>query len=360
MLLNTNGTRNTATGTDALLYNFNGEFNDAVGAFALLNNNDGYSNNAFGDSALLENLHGVDNTAIGDLALVFNDVTGIGKANYNSAVGAGALYNNTDGDSNNAVGFQALYANTTGLFNEALGFQALGSNVDGATNVAIGDSALFGNVHGSFNTVVGDMAGFSMEGDDNIYIGATAAAGITSESNTIRIGDPLHVVFCYVAGIVGATAANGSPVFVDANGQLGTVTSSARFKDDIKPMSDVSQSILALNPVTFRYKKQIDADRIPQFGLVAKDVAKVNPDLVVREKEGKRHTVRYEAVNAMSLNEFLKEHQTVQELKSAAAKQKTIIARQQKQIDALTAGLQKVRAQLELSKAAPQTVSNNP
>ena len=350
LLLNTNGQRNTAMGTNALAYNesFGGNYNDAFGAFALLYNIDGFSNNAMGDSALFENEHGVQNTAIGDLALAFNDTTGIGMANYNTAVGAEALYNNTDGDSNNAIGVQALGSNTEGFFNQAMGVQALGSNVDGEVNVAIGDSALSSNVHGSFNTVVGWDAGLTAEGDDNIYIGATSADGVTNESGTVRIGDPNFVVACYIAGIVGQTATSGSPVLIDANGKLGTLTSSARFKDDIKAMDKTSESIFALKPVTFRYKHELDARGIPQFGLVAEEVEKVNPDLVARDERGKPYTVRYEAVNAMLLNEFLKEHRKVEQQRKDF---EAALAQQQKQIDALTSGLQKVSAQLEAEQS---------
>src|SRR5262249_13727721 len=150
-----------------------------------------------------------------------------------------------------------------------------------------------------------------------------------------------------------ATIPRGTGVLIDATtGRLGTKPCSQRFKDEIKPMDKASEAIHALKPVTFRYKKEIDAERTPQFGLVAEEVEKVNPDLVVRDAEGKVYTVRYEAVNAMLLNEFLKEHRTVQELK-------TTVAQQQKEIEALTAGLQKVSAQLEVSKSAPQTVLNN-
>jgi len=155
-----------------------------------------------------------------------------------------------------------------------------------------------------------------------------------------------------MAGISGATVPTGVAVIVDADGHLGTSTSSARFKDEIKPMDKASEVILALKPVTFHYKKELDPEGIPQFGLVAEEVEKVNPDLVARDEQSKPYTVRYEAVNAMLLNEFLKEHRKVQEMEANATKQ-------QKQIDALTAGLQKVSAQLELSKSAPQTVSNN-
>ncbi len=145
---------------------------------------------------------------------------------------------------------------------------------------------------------------------------------------------------------------SGSVVVVNSSGKLGVTTSSARFKDDIKAMGKASEMILQLRPVTFRYKEQIDPDRIPQFGLIAEEVQKVNRDLVVRDADGKINTVRYEAVNAMLLNEFLKEHRKNEE-------QEARIARQQKQIEALTAGLQKVNAQLEVGKPAPQTVLNN-
>jgi Chaperone of endosialidase len=149
-------------------------------------------------------------------------------------------------------------------------------------------------------------------------------------------------------------------VFVNASGQLGTLTSSKRFKDQIKPMDKASEAVFALNPVSFRYKKEIDLEGIPQFGLVAEEVEKVNPDLIVRDEAGKPYSVRYDQINAMLLNEFLKEHRTVQELKSAAAKQEKTIAQQQKQIEALTAGLHKVSAQIGLRKVAPNLVRNNP
>jgi hypothetical protein len=191
-----------------------------------------------------------------------------------------------------------------------------------------------------------------VEGNDNIYIGATSADGVTSESSTIRIGDPTVVTACYVAGISGQIASGGIQVFITGNGKLGTLTSSARFKHDIQPMENASKSILALKPVTFRYKKEVDPNNMPQFGLIAEDVEKVNPDLVVRDNEGKPYSVRYEQVNAMLLNEFLKEHRKVEE-------QGAMIAHQQKQIDALTAGLQRVSAQLEVNKSAPQTVQNS-
>ena len=354
---NTTGGNNTATGAQALQNNTTGNFNDALGAFSLQNNVSGFSNNAFGFDTLFSNIRSAANTAVGDLALEFNDADGAGTANFNTAVGAGALAGDPvgmtmDGDSNNAVGDNALGANSTGSFNQAMGVDALSSNADGAANIAIGDSALIGNAHGSFNTVVGWSAADSLEGSDNIYIGATAGTAVTSENGTIRVGDTSVIGACFIAGISGQTSSGGMAVFIDGNGKLGTSTSSARFKENIQPMDQASESIFALKPVTFRYKKAIDPKHIPHFGLVAEDVEKVNPDLVVRDEEGKPYSVRYDQVNAMLLNEFLKEHRAVQE-------QGATITELKEQVAALTEGLQKVSAQLDLSKHTPQMVLNN-
>jgi hypothetical protein len=348
LILNSTGTRNTANGTAAMVFNTTGDFNGAFGAFALNNNDSGFSNNAFGDSALLNNLIGAENTAVGDLALASNDSDGLGTANFNTAVGAGALFSNVGGDSNGAVGVDALASNVDGLFNNAVGFGALADNVSGAANTAIGDTAGAGNTSGDFNTYVG-----------------VGGAVVDGESDTIRIGDPAFGVACFVGGIFGVTTGLGDsvPVVVDSNGQLGTLVSSARFKDDIKPMDKASEALLSLKPVTFHYKS--DKSGTPRFGLVAEEVAAVNPDLVVRDRNGEILTVRYEAVNAMLLNEFLKEHRTVTELQSMAEKQQATIALQEGQIKALTASLreqatqiQKVSAQVEMIRPAPQVVEN--
>ena len=184
-------------------------------------------------------------------------------------------------------------------------------------------------------------------------------AGVAGESSRIRIGTKGTHKNAFIAGISGVAVAGGVGVIIDSRGHLGTVVSSERFKTEIKPMDNASEAILALKPVTFQYKKELDPEGVPQFGLVAEQVEKVNPDLVARDESGKPYTVRYEAINAMLLNEFIKEHQTVQELKSAALKQEAMIARQQKQIEALTAGLQKVSAQLEADRSSPQSVVNN-
>jgi hypothetical protein len=346
---------NTAVGSGALFLNTTGTGNTATGAFALVSNGTGDGNTALGAATLTLNTAGAGNTAVGARALLSNTGT------LNTAVGLNALTANTNGDGNTALGAgpgqvegnfvpAALGSNTTGRNNTAVGgagtsgsFAALGSNIDGNGNTAIGQSALPLNTTGSDNIAVGVNAGQNLTtGSNNIDIGN---AGVADEANTIRIGTTFEQTATYIAGISGATASSGAAVFVNTDGQLGTMTSSARFKDEIKPMDKASTAILALKPVTFRYKKGIDPRRIPQFGLVAEDVEKVNPDLVVRDPEGKPYTVRYEAVNAMLLNEFLKEHRKVEQLK--------------KQIEVLTAGLQKVNAQLEVSKSAPQTVLNN-
>jgi hypothetical protein len=357
LLLNGDGTQNCAFGTDALVYNgYNvsgANFNDGFGAFALFNNTDGYTNNAVGNHALFENIHGAGNTAVGDEALQNNDMSGNATGNINTAVGAQALLANVDGDSNNAVGYSALENLIAGAQNNAIGTFAL-VNSNGAANTAAGDSAFMNSATGSFNTIIGWQAGTGtgVDGDDNIYIGATSGPASGAENSTIRIGDPGFVSSCYIAGIANQTATGGSAVFITGNGKLGTLTSSARFKDDIKSMDRASESIFALNPVTFRYKKAIDANGTPQFGLVAEQVAKVNPDLVISDRDGRVNAVRYDAVNAMLLNEFLKEHRIVQE-------QGATIASLQKEIEALSVRLEQMSAHLELSRTSPQTVLNN-
>jgi hypothetical protein len=280
------GTQNTAVGTAALESNVggtndgDGSFNDAVGAFSLVLNTTGFSNNAFGNSALFSNKLGSANTAIGDVALATNDSSGNGLGNSNTAVGAGALFSNGDGDSNNAVGFNSLGSNDDGLFNNAIGFDAMADNVHGAGNVAVGDSA-----------------GAGVEGDFNIYIGAFAGPAPSPapvpESETIRIGDTFNTA-CFIGGISGVVV-TGTPVVVDANGQLGVAA----------------------------------------------------------------------AGSPLSANELLKQQRVVQELKTTTERQAAVIALQEGQIKALTAGLkqqadqiQKVSAQLEMVRPTPRVVEN--
>ena len=354
---NTTGTENTAIGFDALFSNTTGNFNTAYGVAALSQNVTGTENTAIGVNALNDNNNGADNTAIGVAALL-NNTTG----SFNTANGWDALFNNTTGSGNTAAGADALF-NDIGNNNTANGVSALFSNTTGTNNTANGFDALLNNT-GSNNIALGSSAGINLTtGSNNIDVGNNGVAG---ESKTIRIGIAGTQRKTFIAGISGATVASGVGVIVGPNGQLGTVVSSESFKDAIKPMDKASEAILALRPVTFHYKKELDPEGIPQFGLVAEQVEKVNPDLVARDADGKAYTVRYEAVNAMLLNEFLKEHHQVQEqgrkLEAQDRKvqqQEETIAKQQQQLDALTAGLQKVSAQLELDKVAPQMVKNN-
>jgi len=294
----------------------------------------------------LSNTEGFGNTGTGLNPLHDNTI-----GNANTANGANALYHNTSGDNNTAIGFIALLANTTGFDNTANGASALNMNTTGSDNTANGFNALLLNRTGNNNIALGASAGQNLTtGSHNIYIGNLG--GTNDESRKIRIGTVGGQNATFIAGISGGTVPDGVGVIVGSNGKLGTVVSSARFKDEIKPMDKASEAILALKPVTFNYKKELDPDGIPQFGLVAEDVEKVNPALVARDNQGKPYTVRYEAVNAMLLNEFLKEHGKVEKLEAT-------VVRQQKQIEALTAGLQKVIAQLEASQTAPQVVNNN-
>ena len=358
LLLNNTGTQNTAIGTDALVFNAGGSFDDAVGAFALFNNIDGSGNNAFGHGALSSNLHAGSNTAVGDLALNFNDSTGNGLAGGNTAVGASALFFNTDGAFNTALGFQALF-NNNGTNNTAFGSSAMAENLQGSGNVGIGFATL-SNANSNNNTAVGVNAGqnINISGfDENIYIGDTAGtldnAGNNpgNEAGVIRIGSFFSgTTACFINGIVSNGPFADAVTIDPATGQLGGLPSSARFKKDIEPMDKTSEAIYSLKPVTFHYKK--DKTNTPWFGLIAEDVAEVNAALIGFDKEGKPYCVAYDKVNAMLLNEFHKDHRTVQELK-------TTVLQQQKQIEALTTAVQKVSAQLEVNRSAPQTVLNN-
>ncbi len=359
----TTGTENTAIGFDALYSNTTGDSNTATGSIALSTNTTGVRNTADGFAALNSNTTGERNTATGRAALTFN-TTG----NNNTADGHDALFSNTTAIRNTATGSFALFSNTTGPNNTALGYFALFSNTTGNSNTASGYDALLNNTTGIGNIALGNFAGSNLTtGDNNIDVGNV---GIAGESNTIRIGTVGTQTATYMAGIVGKTAPMGTPVFINANGQLGTTPSSARFKDEIRRMDKASEAILALKPVTFHYKKEFDPEGIPQFGLVAEEVEKINPALITRDPEGKPYTVRYEAINAMLLNEFLKEHRKVEQQEASITQQRqdfeAAIAQQQKEIKTLAvtvkeqaSQIQKVSAQLEMSKPAPQTVLND-
>jgi trimeric autotransporter adhesin len=302
-LQNTTQGGNTATGSQALLGNCTGFNNTADGAFALQSNTTGESNTAIGTSALENN----------------ND-------NFNTAVGAGAMFLSTSAFRNTAVGAFTLENLTTGFDNIAIGFNAGLSVTTEARNINI----------------------------DN--------EGVAGESSTIRIGNFLHSQ-TFIAGISGVTV-TGTAVVVNGNGQLGVQASSARFKQDIQPMNSASEALLSLKPVTFRYKKEIDPAGTSQFGLLAEEVEKIDPALVVRDRDGKPFTVRYDQVNAMLLNEFLKEHRKVQELEVTVAQQQenfqATLTEQEKRIEVLTSGLQKLSAQVGRTKPEQQMVANTP
>ncbi|MEP6586797.1 MAG: tail fiber domain-containing protein [Candidatus Udaeobacter sp.] len=377
----TTGLGNTGIGWYSLYVNTTGSFNTGVGGGALaLNNAD--SNTAVGAAALLLNTTGTENVAVGTDALVYNDT-----GSRNSAFGAFALFNNTTGVENTAIGGGALSANTEGLDNVATGFGSLSHNTTGGANTADGSGALFNNTTGDFNTAFGQGAlQANTTGNANVALGVGAGGSVTTAENVICIGATVSGANvsnrCYIGNIRSATTGNNNaiPVLIDSAGQLGTISSSRRFKKEIKPMDKASEVILALKPVTFHYKS--DNTNRPEFGLIAEQVAKVNPDLVVRDESGEIYTVRYDAVNAMLLNEFLKEHRRVQEQQRTIAQQRqdfeAAIARQRKDFEATitelkkgmatvtvrlneqAAQIQKVNTQMEISKPVVRMALSNP
>jgi trimeric autotransporter adhesin len=360
------GNSNAADGFGALNATVSGINNSGFGANALHNLTTGNNNAAQGNSALNSNANGNKNTALGVLALRLN-ISG----NDNVAVGYKALLSNNSASPNVAVGSQALQSNTFGGFNTATGTQALFLNVDGEDNTAVGNVALALNTHGNSNTAVGSAALISSTGSGNIAVGSGAGGNVLGGSNNIDIGsagadtaNTIHIgnaehTATFIQGIFGAVVAGPSAVAINGAGKLGTVASSKRFKDEIKPMDKASEAILALMPVTFRYKQELDPSGIPQFGLVAEDVEKVNPDLVVRDAKGEVYSVRYEAVNAMLLNEFLKEHRKNEEQEKTIAELKSGMTALAATVKEQAAQIQKVSAQLEVGKTAPQVVGNN-
>jgi endosialidase-like protein len=312
---------NTAVGLYSLLNNTTGKFNTGVGAGTLLTNT-GEQNTATGAGALLSNTTGGNNTANGESAL-FSNTTG----GNTTAVGTGALLHNTTGGNNTATGFEALRDNTTGNTNVAMGLQALEHNTTGAENTALGVEAGREQTTGSGNVYIGrSMVGVAGEANKTYIrnINTTNVSGGVADSVTVDLG----------------------------TGLLGHLTSSRRYKEEIQPMDQSSQALYQLKPVKFRYKKEIDQTQALSFGLIAEEVAEVNPDLIARDSAGKLETVRYEAVNAMLLNEFLKEHRknekqevTIEELKAEVLTLSTTVKEQAAQI-------QKVSAQIELKKFA--------
>ena len=391
-LLFTTGASNTAYGARALRANTTGGSNLGIGGFALINNTDGNMNTAVGNNAMFHNIHGDNNMALGQGALATNTdgnnnvAMGAQALNRNTAsnnvgVGFQALLNNTLGTANNALGFSALITNVgavgTGDQNNAFGTNALASNAQGRQNSAFGDDALqFAT--GDRNTAVGNEAGTAVTtGSFNVYLGDNAGSSFNhvNESNTIRIGsdtgfDGIDPTRCFLAGVAPSAVFFQTVNINPLTHQLFRFTSSARYKKDIKPMDKASESIFALKPVTFHAKN--DAKGILLFGLIAEEVAKVNPDLVCRDAEGRPDSVVYEQISVMLLNEFLKEHKKVEEQQSKIDSQqasltelKATVAQQAKGMEVLTAQLkeqaaqiQRVSAQVEMSKTAPRTVAS--
>ena len=342
------GTYNTALGWASLGFNVTGNYNTGVGAGTLLLNT-GDQNTATGAGALLNNTFGDFNTANGAFTL-FNNTTG----NDNTTNGTLTLFSNTTGIRNTANGSQALKSNITGELNTATGAFALSANAIGSNNTANGGFALWNNTSGNDNTALGASALFNNgTGSNNIALGAAAGTGVSTANNVICIGiagGNLSNSF-YVANVFETSIdPDNLPVYIDFTGRLGTPSSSRRFKDDITPMDKASEAVLALRPVTFHYKSD-KRDR-SQFGLIAEEVAKVNPDLVVRDKNGEIYTVRYDQVNAMLLNEFLKEHGKVEKLEAALDTVK-------KRLNEQEARIQKVSAEVEVGEPAAKTALNS-
>jgi hypothetical protein len=356
----TTGSYNTAVGWLSLRSDTTGSFNTAIGAGALAVNS-ADDNTATGVGALLNNTTGAFNTANGVLALFHNT-----QGDFNTGIGSFVLFNNTTGAQNMAMGDSALLANTSGSQNIAIGVSALRNsnashnvaigkdallhNNTGIFNVAIGESALQENTSANGNTAIGNDAGVNITGGGfNICIGSEVG-GAVGDNNTIRIGDNLPTATgqsaCYIGGIYGQLyGPNGTQCYVDPNGKLSVFFSARRFKTDIADMGTASQALLALRPLTFHYKAEFDKTATRQFGLVAEDVAAVNPDLVTRDAKGQLATVRYEAVNAMLLNEFLKEHRKVEKLEATVVE--------------LSSRLDQIAARIKMNDSAAHVAVSN-
>ena len=347
----TTGVANTALGWYSLFANTDGSFNTGVGAGTLVLNvgdqssDAGTENTAVGTAALLFNTTGARNTAVGSTALE-NNTTGLS----NTAVGHQALLNNIDSNSNTAVGRIALTSHTTGSFNTAIGNQALEADTSGIRNTAVGSVALGNNIAGSDNTAVGRHAGDVITGNGNVCIGEGVGGEADVDNRT------------YIRNVNTDTVSGGGADFVTvdlATGRVGHATSSRRYKQDIKPMDNASQALYRLRPVSYRYKKDVDKTQSLEYGLVAEEVAQVDPNLAIRDRNGQIEAVRYMAVNAMLLNEFLKAHQKLEAQDATIAELKSTIAQQQTGMEALTAQVQNVSAQIEVNKRAPQLTANN-
>jgi trimeric autotransporter adhesin len=391
LFANTDGSYNTAVGTGALDLN-TGSSNTAIGAAALLLNTTGTQNTAIGTAALVNNAAD-DNTAVGAFALQANTTGGTLEhivvdpgppeiffdVGPNTAVGSGALESDTDSSGNTAVGYQALGSMVTGLVgqgfphlgvstavgfqalanangpdsagNDAHGYQALFNFIDGVSNVAVGGISLFDLTAGNGNVAVGLNAGSGLtSGDGNIFIGWSIGAGASNESN--------HT---YIRNIDSTSVSGGGTdtVTIDlTTGLLGHLSSSRRYKEDINPMDKASETLYRLKPATYRYKKEIDKTQSLAFGLIAEEVAEANPDLVAHNAQGQPESVHYEMVNAMLLNEFLKEHRAFVEEQRKVEKLECTVADLMATVKEQAAQIQKVNTEIQVSKSVPRLVAN--
>jgi hypothetical protein len=369
LIANTTGTDNTATGFQALFNNMTGSSNTANGAVALYSNTTGSVNTATGASALLYNTTGGGNTANGSNALLSNTM-----GSNNTAIGSNALSKNTTASSNTATGHLALVNNNAGYRNTATGESALLNNIGGHGNTAEGYQALYHNQNGSNNVGLGFQALYNNKGSDNVALGFQAGLNPNTGSNNVYIGSRCNPArnesnTTRISNIY-SSVASGRAVYVNSDNKIGTLVSSRRFKEEIKPMDKASEAILALKPVTFHYKKEIEPNGAVMFGLIAEDVEKVDPDLVTRNDKGEVETVRYDAVNAMLLNEFLKEHRKVEDQEATIRQLSSTVAQQQKDFHAMVAQLtrrldeqasqiQKVSAQLTVNRQTSQIISSS-
>jgi hypothetical protein len=332
---------NTGMGTNALfsltpsLAKGQGLYNTGVGDSALYSTTTGYSNTAAGDNALFTNSSGCCNVAIGNSALYYNT-----SGSTNTAIGLGAMQGNLTGDTNTAVGASALWSNSTGIDNTAVGYGALYSNGKGAESTAVGNESLFNNTgafdtavgyralksnhNGKYNLAVGWEAGINVtSGSNNIDIANAGEAtdGVAADSGVIRIGTQSPTALqtnTYIAGIYDNSSVSGLPVVIDSTGQLGTTSSSERFKTAIESMGSTTEKLQHLQPVTFKYKN--DPQRTVRYGLIAEEVAKVYPELVVRDRTGRIDGVRYDELAPMLLNELQRQDSKIHDLEQQVAK----------------------------------------
>jgi hypothetical protein len=347
LLNNTTGKYNAAGGYQALYDNLTGIANTAFGYKAQVANTNGAYNTAYGFEALLATTSGSSNTACGAQALYFN------TSGYdNTASGCSALFENTTGYGNTACGFYAVVGNTTGVFNTGIGYQALYQNATGNDNTAVGYYALT-NATGNRNTALGFGAGHNItSGNNNIMIGHL---GTSTDSAIIRIGTPGVHSAAFLAGVNGVTVSSGAAVYIDANGQLGTLTSSRRFKTNIKAIGAISGKLMSLRPVQFRYNDAAEKGPHPvQYGLIAEEVAKVYPNLVQYDKQGKPFTVYYHLLTPMLLNELQKAHSQIGQIR--AAHQAEAVAHRA-EVASLRAALQRQSAELASLKRTQQQQS---